>query len=88
MPPPPVPALVPVAVIFTPLSAPTEAAPKLARMRRSGGLIEISLGGGRRGGAGPDGETEALRRMLDALEGRSAAGERAGPVLCHGCSIR
>lgn len=65
-----VPALVPVAVVPPPLSISAAAEPKPARPRRSGGHIEINLGGGRRVRVGSDVDTAALRRVLDALEGR------------------
>ena len=69
-PPAPVPALVPVAVISTPSSTLAEPASKPIRARRASGIIEISLGGGRRVRVGSDVDASALRRVLDALEGR------------------
>ena len=68
--PTPVPALVPVAVVPPSPSTSADAGPKPARPRRSGGHIEISLGGGRRIRVGSDVDAAALRRVLDALEGR------------------
>ena len=70
VPPAPVPALVPVAVVPPPLPISSQAVPKPARPRRSGGHIEISLGGGRRVRVGSDVDAAALRRVLDALEHR------------------
>ena len=58
------PLLVPVRI------AATEAASPPARPRRPAGLIEIELGGGRRVRVGRDVDGEALRRVLDVLEGR------------------
>nr|WP_279292772.1 glycoside hydrolase family protein [Methylobacterium goesingense] len=66
----PVPALVPVAVVPPPRPTSVEAEPQLTRPRRSVGHIEISLGGGRRVRVGSDVDAAALRRVLDALEGR------------------
>ncbi|KQU19603.1 transposase [Methylobacterium sp. Leaf94] len=68
--PAPVPALVPVAVVPPPRPTSVEAEPQPTRPRRSGGHIEISLGGGRRVRVGSDVDAAALRRVLDALEGR------------------
>ena len=64
------PALVPVAVVPPRPPTSVEAEPQPTRPRRSGGHIEISLGGGRRVRVGSDVDAAALRRVLDALEGR------------------
>lgn len=66
----PTPALVP--VVITPTSAAMTVEPSRAhnRCRRSGGVIEIDLGRGRRVRVGSDVDAAALRRVLDALEGR------------------
>jgi transposase len=68
--PAPVPALVPVAVVPPPLPISAQDELKSTRSRRSGGHIEISLGGGWRVRVGSDVDAAALRRVLDALEGR------------------
>ena len=61
-PPPSVPALTSVA---TPETAPSSRPP-----RRKTGVIEIDLGGGRRLKVDRDVDAGALRRVLDALDGR------------------
>ena len=68
---PPVPALIPVEVAASPPPGPVEpsAAPARSR-RRKPGLIEIELGGGRRLRVDRDVDAAALRRVLDALDGR------------------
>ena len=64
------PALVP--VVVTPTSAAMTAEPDREpnRGRRSGGVIEIDLGRGRRVRVGSDVDAAALRRVLDTSEGR------------------
>ena len=69
-PPVPVPALVPVAVVPSPPPTPTEPSAKPGRVRRRGGVIEISLGGGRHLKVDRDVDAEALRRVLSVLEER------------------
>ena len=68
--PAPVLALVPVAVVPPPPPTSVVAEPQPTRPRRSGGHIEISLCGGRRVRVNSDVDATALRRVLDALEGR------------------
>ncbi|WP_419830353.1 hypothetical protein [Methylobacterium sp.] len=71
------PVLVPVAIAPEP-SLPVPAAqsddPRAPapprRLRRKSGVIEIDLGGGRRLTVDRDVDAAALRRVLDALEGR------------------
>ena len=70
VPPAPVPSLVPVAIVSAPSSTPVEPRPRRPRTRRPSGVIEIDLGGGRRLTVGRDVDAAALRRVLDALEGR------------------
>ena len=70
VPPAPVPSLVPVTIVPTLSSTPVEPRPRPPRTRRPNGVIEIDLGGGRRLTVGRDVDAGALRRVLDALEGR------------------
>ena len=60
--------LVPVAIV-PPLTVPDPSPPPRRRLRRSG-MIEIEVSGGRRVRVGGDVDAEALRRVLDVLEGR------------------
>jgi transposase len=71
------PVFVPVAITPEPsLPVPTQqsddprAPAPLRRPRRKSGVIEIDLGGGRRLKVDRDVDAAALRRVLDALEGR------------------
>ena len=61
------PKLVPVTIM--PIAAATDTPPPRRRRRRSG-MIEIEVSGGRRVRVGGDVDAEALRRVLDVLEGR------------------
>lgn len=62
------PKLVPVTIVPTPTVA--EPSPPPRRGRRRSGMIEIEVSGGRRVRVGGDVDAEALRRVLDVLEGR------------------
>jgi transposase len=65
--------LIPVEVLPLPVaaSADAETSPSTPRRRKSrGGIIEIELGGERRIRVDSDVDTEALRRVLDALVNR------------------
>lgn len=62
------PKLVPVTLVPTPTVA--GASPPPRRRRRRSGVIEIEVSGGRRVRVGGDVDAEALRRVLDVLEGR------------------
>lgn len=70
VPPAPVPLLVPVALVPAPSSTPVGPRSRRPRTRQPNGVIEIELGGGRRLTVGRDVDAAALRRVLDALEGR------------------
>ena len=73
----PAPFFVPVVASLEPCSVPaltsvatTETAPSPRPRRRKAGVIEIDLGGGRRLKVDRDVDAGALRRVLDALDGR------------------
>lgn len=61
-------ALVPVTIVPTPTVLNPSPPPR--RRRRRAGMIEIEVSGGRRVRVGGDVDAEALRRVLDVLEGR------------------
>jgi transposase len=65
-----VPQFVPVEIVPTTVAEPKDVearTPALARRGKARGIIEIELGGGRRIWVDRDVDTEALRRVLDAL---------------------
>ena len=70
VPPAPVPTLLPVSIVPASSSTPAEPRPRRLRTRRLNGVIESELAGGRRLTFGRDVDAAALRRVLDALEGR------------------
>jgi transposase len=63
----PGPRLVPVEIVPTPTSPPSDEVAATLRTRRKPGVIEIDLGGGRRVRVDRDVDAEALRRVLDVL---------------------
>ena len=66
-----VPALMPVEIVAPlPVALPAPSSSVALRPRRSAGLIEIELSQGRRLRVGRDVDGDALRRVLDALDGR------------------
>ena len=65
------PALMPVKIVAPlPVALPAPSSSVAPRPRRSAGLIEIELSQGRRLRVGRDVDGDALRRVLDALDGR------------------